>query len=304
MEGHDFKLLKDIIRGIPELLIVVSEHGQYLEIGGISQHNPDDIVGKSLKEIFPDQVADQFLQSLNEIFECPDYQNKTIEYLLTPSDDLKIDLPGNEPRFFELKINPLPTKYKGDRIAVCICRDITDRKKYEKALIDLSEKDNLTGIFNRTKLFERLNYSFNQYQRYKTPFCFLLFDIDGFKKINDKFGHLAGDQAIRHLVEICSNEHRVQDTFARLGGDEFAMLLPNASLQEAHVLAERIRKRISSTMLEYKDTLIPISISIGLSEIRENDQDIEDLIHRADEAMYLSKYQGRNQVTVHCIKMH
>lgn len=290
MENNELTLLRNIVQGIPELVIVVSEHGMYLEIAGISEHDPEEVVGKSLTELFPQSVANQFTDALNTAFSLPSEQVSSIEYTLYPSDDLKIKLTNDIPRTFELKINPLSTTYNGARLAVCICRDVTQYREYEQQLIELSEKDHMTGIFNRTKLLERLEISFHQFRRYQTPSCFILFDIDEFKEINDKYGHLVGDKAICHVVSICSNEHRLSDTFARLGGDEFAMLLPNIGLDEAAVLVERLTKAIRKTPFVYNESIIPITISIGISEIDENDAGIEDVMHRADEDMYCNKF--------------
>ncbi|WED22958.1 GGDEF domain-containing protein [Vibrio sp. JC009] len=299
MEKQELRLLRDVIRGIPELVLVVTENGEYLEIAGVSGHNPENIVGHSVRELFPETVSSQFIDALQEAFSDPEAAIKTIEYRLEPSPDLKIELPGNRPRTFELKINPLTTIHKGARIAVCICRDLTETRDNEKQLLDLSQRDYLTGIYNRIKVIEQLTQSYNEFFRYETSACFLLIDIDNFKTVNDRYGHLAGDAAICHFTQLCQHEHRAVDTFGRLGGDEFGLVLPNISVEEASSFAARIKNLVQDNVCIYKDIPIPFSISVGISDIQKNDTGIEAVINRADQAMYHSKYQGRNQITVH-----
>lgn len=296
MDSHKFNLLKEIVRGIPELTLVVSESGEYLEIGGISEHNPDDVVGRSLTELFPDKIASLFESALHKTFTSPNREVNTLEYQLFPSSDLKIAFPYEEARTFQLKINPLPTKYKGERIAVCICTDITELRNYEQSLLKMAEHDPLTQVYNRNKLYEQLESSFKEHSRYKTPVSFILLDIDDLKSINDVYGHLAGDKAICHFAKLCSKAHRATDTFARLGGDEFGLVMPNINQYEAAKFAERIRKLLAKQPYFYDDQLIPVSASIGISEMTAFDQDVEKVILRADQAMYISKKTGKNRV--------
>lgn len=299
MDSHEYILLKEIIRGIPELVIVVSENGEYLEIGGISVHNPEDIVGRSLAELFPSHITALFETALSDAFSAPNSDVKTIEYQLSPSADLKIPLTNNETRTFQLKINPLSTLWQKQRIAVCICRDITESRRHEQKLLSMSEQDPLTGIYNRKKLFERLEVAFQEYRRYATPASFMLLDLDNFKTINDGYGHQAGDKAICHFVNILECELRAVDTFARLGGDEFGFLMPQVTYESALKLAERIKFKINQHPFIYQGSTIPISVSIGISQFNRDDHEIQDLICRADQAMYQSKHQGKNSISIY-----
>ena len=296
--SSELQLLREIILGIPELLIVVSESGRYIDIGGISEHDPNEVVGKTIADLFPANIVSQFTFALADAFSNKESKVKTIEYKLTPSQDLKINLPENNERWFQLRINPLSIRYKEERIAVCICRDITDKKHYENNLIALSEKDFLAGIFNRSKLFERLEGSLEEYQRYGKPFSLMLFDIDDFKLINDRYGHLAGDEVIRMISNLCSHQHRKVDTFARIGGDEFAIVLPNIELAQAHEFAQRITELVDQMELVYDGKKVPVSISVGICCAESTDRDIESVFCRADQAMYRAKQQGKNRVGV------
>ena len=126
-----------------------------------------------------------------------------------------------------------------------------------------------------------------------------MFDIDHFKKINDSYGHLVGDQILRDLAERCKGILRQYDIIARYGGEEFVVILPETFVEEAEVLAERLRKTVEETTFDMQAEGITVTISLGVSRL-EFDQLItsEDLIASADQALYESKENGRNCVTI------
>ena len=161
-------------------------------------------------------------------------------------------------------------------------------------LIGKSLYDVLTGISNRRKLLEKLDEKFQEFQRYQQPTCFLLLDIDQFKSINDQFGHQAGDAAIKHVTQLCLSQLRNVDLIGRLGGDEFGIILPNTSIDEATACSERLRAAICTTPFHTGKHDIFITISIGLSEFQSVDSVFDEIISRADSAMYQSKQQGKN----------
>lgn len=299
MTHYENNLLREIINGIPELVLVVSEKGKYLEIGGVSEHNPNDVIDKSLYELFPERVANLFKNALHDAFTSVNQEMKEIEYQLSPSPDLKIAFPYNETRSFQLKINPLSIKYKNDRIAVCICRDITELRNYEKKLMTLAERDPLTDVYNRNKLYEHLEISFKELSLCNTTICFMLLDIDDLKIINDTHGHLAGDKAICHFANVCKQALRANDIFARLGGDEFGLIMKATSRLEAGHIALKIRTLITEKTFSYEGNHIDISASIGISEISPYDKNAEKVILKADQAMYQSKNKGKNKISVY-----
>ena len=130
--------------------------------------------------------------------------------------------------------------------------EFNKRKKFaaNSELMDLSVKDPLTGIYNRLKFDDDINKWINLSERYGNPFSIILFDIDGFKDINDKYGHLAGDSVAIKIAETISKSIRDTDIFARWGGDEFVLLLPNTDVQEAENMAERMRECISNNLCD------------------------------------------------------
>ena len=121
-----------------------------------------------------------------------------------------------------------------------------------------------------------------------------MIDIDHFKKVNDTYGHLAGDEALKDLTGKCSTILRATDLFARLGGEEFAVLMPETGLNVAEAIAERIRKAISEITTTHDNLALSLTVSIGVSEMTEQDKSVDMILLRADDALYKAKRQGRN----------
>lgn len=157
----------------------------------------------------------------------------------------------------------------------------------------LSETDSMLDIYNRTKLMEVLEQEIERANRYGNNLSLIIFDIDNFKEINDTYGHQLGDEILKRIVSIAKNNIRLTDTLARYGGDEFVIVCPETSLEEVENLAERIKNAVSSYKCQKG---IDLSCSFGIAEFRNNEEDIDSFIKRADDALYRAKYQGRNRV--------
>jgi diguanylate cyclase (GGDEF)-like protein len=164
-------------------------------------------------------------------------------------------------------------------------------------LAELSETDDLTGLSNARGLVDRLDAELARSRRYREPLALLLVDLDGLKSINDRYGHRAGDDAIRGVADVIRCELRESDVGARWGGDEFAVLAPSTSPVAALALAERIR-----ALIPERSTRWPLSASVGVATLDPNtDGEITDsatLMRVADAAMYEAKRSGRNRVVV------
>ena len=159
----------------------------------------------------------------------------------------------------------------------------------------LANTDSLTGVSNRRSLFDFGYQEFERVSRYGKALSILLMDLDNFKKINDNYGHQIGDKALCALVEIIKNTIRNVDFLGRYGGEEFMAILPGIYGEEAFILAERIRKKISSNIIETDKGDLLLTISIGVSTYSTKDKSLEDIILRADQAVYEAKQQGRNK---------
>lgn len=167
------------------------------------------------------------------------------------------------------------------------------RDAYSK-LVELVEKDKLTGIYNRYKADEILLNELNRSKRYNRIFSLILIDIDNFKNINDDLGHLEGDRVLKIISNILKGNIRNTDFCARWGGEEFLIVLPETGSTNAHAIAEFIRKTIEKFDFEIKRN---ITVSIGITTSVNSDT-IDSIFKRADEAMYLSKKEGKNKISI------
>jgi diguanylate cyclase (GGDEF)-like protein len=158
----------------------------------------------------------------------------------------------------------------------------------------LAVTDHLTGVANRRGLTEKLSEEIARSKRYEERFSVLLLDLDHFKQINDEYGHEMGDKILIEVTEILQEQRRQADTVGRWGGEEFLMILPHNNAQEAVEAASRIRKTIEDH--EFPNAL-DVTVSIGVTEYREGES-IEQLVARADTAMYQAKDKGRNRVVI------
>ena len=168
------------------------------------------------------------------------------------------------------------------------------RKALEKEVL----VDPLTGIANRRALRERLKNELHRFQRYRQFFSILLFDIDNFKAINDQYGHWAGDRCLKEIIKRVRAILRETDFIARWGGDEFVLIFPGTDLESAGAVAERLRKLIQNTRFVYHKQEISLTVSCGVTEITDSDQNQETIFNRVDKAMYKAKKNGRNRVTI------
>lgn len=163
-------------------------------------------------------------------------------------------------------------------------------------LQQLSRTDRLTGLNNRGYWEECLKHEYARHRRYQSTAALVMFDIDHFKKVNDTFGHPAGDKVIQAVAEVVREQVRDTDYAGRYGGEEFVVLLPDVDSAGAALFAERLRRRIESLMITYEGKSIPFTISLGVADLSHPTDEYQQLIEHADQALYASKKGGRNQV--------
>ncbi len=156
-------------------------------------------------------------------------------------------------------------------------------------------RDPLTDLYNRAALDQQLEQEVNRCTRYGVPFSIIVWDLDHFKKVNDEYGHPAGDKVIKAFGGLLQRRQRETDFVARYGGEEFVCLLPETDLPAARALAEEIRGRIASSNFRYRGNKVPISVSAGVTCFQPTDT-AEAMLARADAALYQAKQNGRNQV--------
>lgn len=173
--------------------------------------------------------------------------------------------------------------------------EIMERQKVEEALARAAMSDPLTGLSNRRSMHLHLQHELERFKRSQSPFAVLLCDIDHFKRINDKFGHAAGDQVLMAVAKLFQEGIRGQDVVARWGGEEFLLLLPDTDLDGGADAAEKLRRRIAAELIQIGTETIHLTISVGACAYRQG-QTLDDLIMAADWALYQAKHQGRNRV--------
>jgi len=201
------------------------------------------------------------------------------------------------------RVNSEPLR-SGDRIQIggeCVFRfaivdeieDTMQRRLYETA-----SRDALTGLLNRRTLFERLSAELSHAVESGSDLGLLMIDVDHFKRVNDRFGHVAGDQVLRAVALTGSQGLRAGDILARYGGEEFALVAPSVDKRAATTLAERVRKAIADVRVEVGGGAVGLTVSIGVALLSECPTwtDGRDLVTLADERLYAAKREGRNRV--------
>lgn len=168
----------------------------------------------------------------------------------------------------------------------------------ERELELLARTDDLTGALNRRQFFELAVHEHAVSKRYKQSLAVVLFDIDYFKRFNDTAGHMFGDEVLRNVADLVRRHLRDADLFARYGGEEFVLLLPRTTATQAVVVAERIRQELAGNAWVTAEGALTLTISSGVAELEPDDDAVEALIQRADQALYEAKQQGRNRTVL------
>jgi len=179
--------------------------------------------------------------------------------------------------------------------------DVSELTRAKHALEEMALHDQLTGLANRRKLYDRFLIEVARLKRLSSPLSLLVVDVDWFKSVNDRFGHLAGDECLKLLADLFVTTLRESDLVARFGGEEFIVLLPETSQEEAVLVAEKLRETVASTDLNLKGAAEPLRLSVcaGIATMRpENILSLDDMIEAADKAAYSAKTAGRNRIAV------
>ena len=247
------------------------------------------------------QKAEDFLHTDVTRFVHPEYREKTAEKieLLKKSEEkvppVDIQLVRYGGQTIDCDVVSGWTTYEGRLAIQSIFRDITERKRLEKELKKLAETDFLTGAFNRRKFMEASAKEYERADRYGRPLSVMVMDLDFFKKINDTYGHAVGDMALIHFVDHCLKRSRMHDIFGRIGGEEFAMTLPETELAAAMAAAKRLGKipPFDTRIDEYGR--LAFTVSVGVAQCVVGEENFQETLIRADQALYVAKQQGRNR---------
>ncbi len=174
--------------------------------------------------------------------------------------------------------------------------EINQIQERTKSLEQEALLDSLTNIHNRRAYEIRIDEELQRFKRYNQLFSLVMLDVDHFKAVNDEFGHRTGDKCLCEIVNRVRSSLRKVDFLARYGGEEFVAILPGTTRQNACVVAEKLRQHIERTAFLFQGKRVPVTISLGVTQVESSDSDPQSIFARADEAMYEAKRAGRNRV--------
>lgn len=288
-------IARDIVMDhIPELVIVLDAHDRVLDVNPITEKwlgkSKDEIIGQDPLVVF---------------YHWPQMLNRML--FSTEETRQEIEIPSNPPAALELVVTPIFDKQTNQLNGrVIVAHDITERKHLENNLNRLAKKlqeqairDPLTGIFNRRFLAESLDKEIAQATRENNPVSIIMMDVDYFKKFNDTHGHKCGDVVLQDLANFLVENSRQGDIVCRYGGEEFVILMPNASQVDAFERAEKWKNEYDSKILSFEGKELYIKFSAGVATFPSHGKDGEAILRAADDALYQSKSNGRNKVTLY-----
>ena len=310
-ELEDMHLKLDLLGSIEVGIAVVNRDfeiqiwNQFMERH--SGYSPANVRGKTLFDTFPEIDANWFKRKTNPVFELknPVFIIWEQRPNLFKFESYRPITSATELMYQNVTIFPL-TSLSGEVNQICIVvYDVTDeavsKKRFESAnqqLERISRVDGLTGLYNRRFWEEMCDIEFKRASRSGLPATMMILDIDHFKKVNDTYGHPAGDKTIKTLAKIISTAIRETDIAGRYGGEEFTIILPDTDVSSAQIVAERIRKLAEHLPVEWEAEKIAFTVSIGLAAFQPGYSDYMAWVEKADQGLYEAKETGRNRVVV------
>ncbi len=274
-----------VIRNLPGVFYMIDQAGQFVRwnrhLEEVTGHEGDDMPSIPPSDLFPFEEQALIQRKIEQVFHEGD---TTVEaHLLGPSGEA-------HPYYF----TGYRVELEDDIYLLGVGLDISDRKAMEQELERMATHDPLTGLYNRVRLYGLLEQARVEHERYGTPFSVIMFDIDEFKAVNDRFGHQTGDEVLRELACRVSEVLRETDVLARWGGEEFLVLATHTNAEGATELAERQRQAVAQNPFERVGLM---SISLGVASYEPGEM-VERLEGRVDKALYRAKEAGRNRVAV------
>ncbi len=309
---NEFHWVMDVLQNIDVGLVVLDEEFNVQLWNSFMQNHsarsPSDVLGKKIFELFPELPEAWFRRKVQSVSLLRNSAFTTWEqrpYLFRFKNYRPVT--GRAEFMYQNStIIPL-SDVKGKVGHTCIILyDVTEiatnRLQLQRAnhqLHIISRTDGLTGLLNRKTWEEILHHEFKRFSRYGHTCSLLMFDIDHFKRVNDTYGHPAGDEVIRQTAAVVRNCIRDIDVAGRYGGEEFAVILTDTDAQGALIVAERLRKQVEANTVYYEDHVIHFTISIGIAEVHSRMSEPTLWIDSADRGLYRAKRAGRNQCYIY-----
>ena len=309
---NDFRWIMDVVQNVDVGLVLLDRNCNIKLWNSFMQNHSatlaEDIIGHSLFELFPEIDEKWFLRKTQSVYELKNSAFTTWEqrpYLFRFENYRPIT---GKAEFMYQNSTFIPIQgLDGKTENICvIIYDVTEQavnnqelEKVNNQLEIISKTDGLTGLLNRKSWEDLLTKEFERETRYHENCSLIMFDIDHFKKVNDGFGHPAGDEVIRQTAEIVKQSIRKTDIAGRYGGEEYVILLPHTPIDSAYVLAERIRRKIAAKPAYYEGNIIEYTVSLGLAAFDSSLKNPTNWIDFADKALYESKEGGRNQTHIY-----
>jgi diguanylate cyclase (GGDEF)-like protein/PAS domain S-box-containing protein len=210
-------------------------------------------------------------------------------------DDFEAEMLTSSGRRFWASLSGQRLRFAGDDALLAAIVDVTAQKQAREELLVQATRDALTGVFNRRYVEDVVGKEVGRAERHARPLAVAMVDADHFKRINDSHGHQTGDEVLRAISDRCQKMLRSNDVFGRYGGEEFVIVFPETTVEEAGVVAERLRSAVADSPITVGDHALDVTVSIGLGAHARGD-DADKLLRRADTALYDAKQAGRNLV--------
>ncbi|MCP4598255.1 diguanylate cyclase [Neptuniibacter sp.] len=317
MNGQTFDEINELhwnlglLQNLDVGLVVVDRDSYICLWNGFMENHSGTMASKAsnqnLFELFPELPERWLSKKLQSVFllNNPAYISWEQRSYLFPFKSHR-PITGGAPLMYQnVTLIPLPSPTgQVDHVGILIY-DVTDTAVSQQELQaansqlqSLSRVDGLTGLYNRAYWQECLEREFERFARSQQVSSLVMFDIDFFKKVNDTYGHQAGDMVIRAVAQTLQEHARKTDVVGRYGGEEYGALLVGTSGENALIFAERLRAAIEGLLVEYGEHKIRFTISLGISEINIEQENALNWLEEADQALYKSKQSGRNWVTL------
>ncbi len=288
-----------VLEALPDPAFILSSSGKYVAVFGGSDaryyHDGRGLIGVRLQDVIKPAKAAWFLQIIDRALSS---RRLLIEEYELSNKDVK-GLPDEgptEPIWFEGRIQALDFLVDGEEVVLWVASNISKRHDLELKLREMSDTDQLTGLFNRRRLERDISIHFDNFTRQQMPTTVLMLDIDNLKQINDAKGHHKGDENILAVAEICRREFRKTDYAYRFGGDEFIVMLPGLMPNQAMAMVEGLHQHFNQALAALAEDCPSATISMGMTGINAKDTSYQDTLKRADMALYQAKTQGKNQL--------